>query len=87
MFDNVRVEDLSVPTLQPPGITSQPLSQTASAGTNVTFTVGATGSNPLSYQWRLGGSNIIGGTLTIASTAGTGTRVTCAFPMAVERSG
>jgi hypothetical protein len=62
LFDNVRVEDLSAGALQPPGITAQPSNQTASAGSNVTFTVGATGSNPLGYQWRFNGTNLAGAT-------------------------
>ena len=62
LFDNLRVEDLSVGALQPPGITSQPLNQNASTGANVNFTVGATGSNPLSYQWRFNGTNLAGAT-------------------------
>ena len=35
----------------PPAITTQPLSQTVAAGTNVVFTVAATGTEPLGYQW------------------------------------
>ena len=62
LFDNLRVEDLSAAALQPPGIASQPESQTVSAGTNVTFTVEATGSIPLGYQWRLNGTNLAGAT-------------------------
>src|ERR1039457_3534043 len=46
----------------PPAITTQPVSQTLLAGANVTFTVGASGSAPLSYQWRFNGSNISGAT-------------------------
>ncbi|PKP20313.1 MAG: hypothetical protein CVU05_09450, partial [Bacteroidetes bacterium HGW-Bacteroidetes-21] len=42
-------------------ITTQPLTQTVCAGTNVTFTVAATGTG-LTYQWRKGGSNITGAT-------------------------
>src|SRR6266498_2659735 len=38
--------------LAQPIITNQPQNQTAIAGTNATFTVGATGAQPLSYQWR-----------------------------------
>jgi GH43 family beta-xylosidase len=45
--------------VQPPGIVTQPQSQIAKVGTNVTFSVSATGSAPLSYQWRLNGSNVI----------------------------
>ncbi|PKP20129.1 MAG: hypothetical protein CVU05_09800, partial [Bacteroidetes bacterium HGW-Bacteroidetes-21] len=42
-------------------ITTQPLTQTVCAGTNVTFTVAATGTS-LTYQWRKGGTNITGAT-------------------------
>jgi hypothetical protein len=42
----------------PPTITTQPLSQSASQGTSVTFTVAAGGSTPFSYQWQLNSSNI-----------------------------
>lgn len=35
----------------PPAIAMNPLSLTVLAGTNVTFSVAATGSAPLSYQW------------------------------------
>ena len=38
-----------------PAITSQPASQSVSVGANVTFTVAATGSAPLAYQWFFGG--------------------------------
>ena len=37
-----------------PLITTQPQNQSAPVGTNVTFTVAATGTPPLSYQWYFG---------------------------------
>jgi hypothetical protein len=50
----------------PPGmaplITAQPASQTVLAGSAATFSVTATGTPPLSYQWRFSGSNIAGAT-------------------------
>jgi GH25 family lysozyme M1 (1,4-beta-N-acetylmuramidase)/alpha-tubulin suppressor-like RCC1 family protein len=46
----------------PPGITSQPVSLTVMAGSNVTFAVGATGATPLYYQWKFNGANISGAT-------------------------
>jgi hypothetical protein len=62
----------------PPTITAQPYLSTVSAGSSVTFTVGASGTPPLSYQWLLNGSPIGGATapsITIssvqASNAGT----------------
>jgi len=45
------------PTNSPPTITNQPASQAVLAGSNVLFTVGATGSAPLSYQWWLNTTN------------------------------
>src|SRR5439155_16872975 len=48
------------PTL--PSITVQPSDQTASAGTNASFTVLAAGSAPLSYSWQFHGTNVAGGT-------------------------
>lgn len=53
-----------------PVITNQPQSQTVSQGNAVTFSVTATGTNPLTYQWRKNGVNISGATnaaYTIAS--------------------
>jgi len=44
--------------LDPPLITKQPLSQTNITGTTATFSVVATGTAPLSYQWFKGASPI-----------------------------
>ena len=58
---------------QAPSITQQPSSQTVSAGSSVTFTVGASGTPPLSYQWQRNHVNIPGATssgYTIASVSG-----------------
>jgi len=49
-------------TVTAPAITTQPVSHTVAAGATVTFTVGATGTAPLSYQWRLNGANVSGAT-------------------------
>ena len=45
-----------------PVITTQPLSQRAIAGEAVTFTVAATGIEPLEYQWQFNGTNLPGAT-------------------------
>ena len=39
-------------------ITNQPQNRTGVVGTNITFTVGASGAAPLGYQWRLNGTNL-----------------------------
>src|SRR5207302_132976 len=45
-----------------PTITTQPASQTVSAGQRATFTVTATGTAPLSHQWQMYGPAIGGAT-------------------------
>ena len=49
--------------LTPPAITRQPVGSSKVAGQPVTFTIGATGSAPLAYQWRLNGTNVPGAVL------------------------
>jgi hypothetical protein len=60
------------PTL--PSITTQPVNQSVLSGQTATFSVSATGSAPLSYQWRKNGAAISGATAasytTPAETAG-----------------
>jgi hypothetical protein len=48
----------------PPTITSQPQSQTVTLtpGQNVTFSVGTSGTTPLSYQWKFNGAALAGAT-------------------------
>ena len=45
-----------------PIITAQPINQTVTVGSNANFSVTATGSLPLSYQWRFGTTAIAGAT-------------------------
>jgi hypothetical protein len=45
-----------------PAITTQPQGQSLSPGGTATFSVVAVGSNPLFYQWRFNGSNLVGQT-------------------------
>ncbi len=53
-----------------PSITSNPTSQTNNAGSNAVFTVTASGSLPLSYQWKKTGTNLVnGGNISGATTA------------------
>jgi hypothetical protein len=46
----------------PPGITTPPQSQTVSLGATANFSVVASGTSPLTYQWRLQGTNLPGAT-------------------------
>jgi glucose/arabinose dehydrogenase len=64
---------------QAPSITTHPSSRTVSAGASVSFTVAASGTPPLSYQWQRNGVDIPGATAssyTLASvtTADNGAR-------------
>ena len=52
---------LTVQVVEPPVITQQPVGQAAAIGSDVTFSVAATG-NLLRYQWRLNGVHIPGAT-------------------------
>ena len=64
----------AMPAATAPLITIQPASQALSAGQPATFTIAATGSAPLSYQWKKNGSAIAGATAasyTIATTSTT----------------
>ncbi len=48
--------------LIPPTIVLHPQSQTVFTGQTVNFVSIATGSQPISYQWRLNGTNVVGAT-------------------------
>src|SRR5205807_1087980 len=54
-----------------PSITTQPASQTVKAGQTATFSVLATGTTPLSYQWMKNGTAISGGTSSSYTTPAT----------------
>lgn len=54
----------------PPSVTAHPQSVTVNQGQNATFSVSASGTTPLNYQWRKGGASLAGSTgasLTIVS--------------------
>ena len=53
---------LTVTAAVPPAITVQPTAQSITAGQTATFSVTATGTGTLSYQWKKNGTNITGGT-------------------------
>ena len=46
----------------PPTVTTDPVGGVRCEGQSYTFTAAASGSTPLSYQWRKGGTNILGAT-------------------------
>ncbi len=53
-----------------PSLTTQPASQSVTAGATVSFAVVASGTAPLSYQWRLNGANLGGATSAMLSLTG-----------------
>jgi PKD repeat protein len=55
----------------PPSITTQPASQTVTVGQTATFSVAASGTAPLSYQWQKNGVNISGATAASYTTPAT----------------
>ncbi len=57
---NAPSANATLTVLTPPVITSQPISRVVLEGTNVTFTVSASGA-PLTFRWRLNGTNLIDG--------------------------
>lgn len=61
----------SASTTTAPSITSQPSSQSAATGQTATFTVAATGTGPLTYQWMKGGTVISGATSSSYTTPAT----------------
>jgi hypothetical protein len=54
-----------------PTITTQPTNLTVTAGQTATFSVAATGTAPLTYQWKKNGANISGATASSYTTPAT----------------
>ena len=70
-----------------PSITTQPASQTVTAGQTATFTVAATGTAPLTYQWKMNGTAVSGATSSSYTTPATTTSDNGAqFTVAVTNS-
>ena len=64
-----RAAKLSVaPSLVAPAITAQPASQTITSGQTATFSVTASGTAPLTYQWQANGTTIPGATASSYTT-------------------
>ncbi len=69
-----------------PGITTQPASQSVALGSSANFTVAATGTNPLSYQWRKGGTAITGATAAAYSIATTAVADAGSYDVVISNS-
>ncbi len=59
--DNWAIDDVNI-GIQPPQITTQPTNQTVTVGQTATFSVSASGTAPLYYQWSVNNSNILNAT-------------------------
>ncbi len=70
MFDAIGWNDVGG-TCTGPAITGQPSSQTVCQGIMASFSVTATGTGPLDYQWRKNGTNIVGATSSTYSLTST----------------
>lgn len=63
-YGSVLSSNAMLTVLTPPSITTQPTNQTVAVGGTANFSVAASGSGPLSYQWNFNGTNIAGATNT-----------------------
>ena len=59
--DAIKWDYVGPPANTPPSITQNPSNQTVQAGATATFTVQASGTPPLSYQWQKNGTNLTNG--------------------------
>lgn len=71
----------------PTAITSQPTALTVTAGQSATFSVSATGSGTLTYQWRKGGTNISGATSSSYAISSTTTNDAGSYSVVVTGTG
>jgi hypothetical protein len=62
VYGNVTSADALLFVNVPPTITAQPGSLNVTVGSNATFTVTATGTSPLNYQWQFNNTGIPGAT-------------------------
>ena len=90
-LDPIGAGDIFIAKLQPsvaqgPTITLQPVSQSVTEGSKVTFTVSATGTAPLSYQWRHDGVDFFGQTSTNLTISSANTSSAGTYTVAVSNA-
>jgi hypothetical protein len=76
----------SVSGATPPSITTEPQNQTVCASTSASFSVVATGTAPLSYQWTFNGAAIAGATASVFTTNNVQTWGAGAYGVTVSNS-
>jgi hypothetical protein len=74
------------PTITAPAITTQPAAASVTEGQTATFSVTASGTAPLTYQWRRNGTDIAGATASAYSLTTTLADNGAAFSVAVRNS-
>ena len=77
---------LAVDTSGVPFIYGQPLTQTVPQGTPVLLTVGVSGGQPLSYQWRRSNTNLAGENFPFLALNGTTTNTSGSYSVVVTNS-
>jgi hypothetical protein len=70
----------------PAGIATQPSSQTATQGLNATFSVVASGTEPLSYRWRFNGTALSGATNSVLTLSNVQTNQGGSYTVVVTNS-
>lgn len=70
----------------PPIITLEPASQSVVSGATVSFEVAATGTAPLSYQWRLNGTNLVAATNSVLTITNAQPRHWGSYAVAITNS-
>ena len=70
-----------------PAITLPPAAQTAFTGSNLLLSVGATGTGPLTYQWKKDGNDIAGATAAVLVLANAQPGATGSYTVVVSGSG
>ncbi len=77
---------LTVDTSGVPFITTQPQSQTVPQGSAVLLTVDALGAQPIGYQWRKNGTNLVGQNLFFLALNGTTTNSSGTYTVVLNNS-
>jgi hypothetical protein len=74
------------PAVIAPAITTQPAAASVTEGASASFTVAASGTAPLTYQWRRGGSDIAGATASTYTVVATLADNGAAFSVVVRNA-